>query len=283
MSISTIESATAFGVLDADAIADGSSFSALVARSIGRQANRLLKKRHTLLSLVWRTGTETINDVAQYRAEFTLDNQETTILPPMTVRKKPGITKADVYIRALIPNTREVTFRFSTLAQTDPRLQEMTVTGTGAPAWYTREIDLDPGAIEYFHLMARTGADLGALMDTAAYGTPNTDTIAFLDVLTPTEYTRKGGGTGWDHTMVAAGHSFRIIVANDIVLADQRIFGFSDLGGHHTLFFEAMDAGAYTAALSAKDQDLGLIEFEIRQLPWFALYQVLVVSKERTL
>lgn len=281
MSIATLEQASAFGALDADAIADGTSYSALVARNMGRQANRLLAKRHTLLSLIWPMTSEEAGDYSQYRAEWLASTADELILPPMTIRKKPGIVAADVYLRVYAASGVDVEFRLQTRAQQQRLQQVLTVVGTGAWAWATRELVLDSGELEELHVYARTGNDNGALMDTGTYGSPATGTIDSGDWLTSTSYTHHGSGITWDEQLVSAGHVFRIL-DNGLVLGDQAITNVVNLSGNHTIYFQGLSVDQWQRISGAAAAGRSL-DYEIRELPWFALAQILVVSKERTL
>lgn len=275
MSISTIEKATTFGALDLDAISDGSSYSALVARGLGRQANRLLAKRHQILSLVWPITASTVDDVSQYRAEWRITPLASMILPPLAMLKKPGITSGTLYLRALIPNGRKVFLRAGTLAIDAEQRQELECTGTGAWAWYSMTVALDPREAERLTLYARA-ADAGALLDTATYGSPASGTAA-PGHITPTQLRIDSPHT-LDTSLVDAGHYLDFIIDGSIMV-QRPVLTMDDSASHAMLGFATLDL-SFAVLLHSY---VGSVSWELRQQPWLALGQVLVVTDERSL
>lgn len=276
MSIFSIEAAESFGALDWDAMADGVQVDANACRTIGRQANRLLKKRHQILSLVWPVTVATIEDLSQRQQESIITPAWGLMLPPAAVLKKPGLTSATIYLRALVPSSRTVYVRVGTLAKDVETEQQITIAGTGSFAWYSGTITLDVGDREEIRLYGRS-ADQGALMNTATYGTPNSGLLSGVNLL-ETSMTLGSGSHSIDEDAVLDGHYIRFF-HGFWPAADRRLTGVFTGAGDHVLYFDALDTSTVNnLRLAART---GGSSFEIRQLPNISLAQVLVVTDER--
>ena len=296
MSIYSLEAATAYGALDYDAMVDARSLDANVARAMVRQSNRLIRKRHQLLNLVWPSRV----DDSQYRVEMVGAMYDEPLLAPLTVRKKPGLTTADVYLRVVVPSGRQVRFSFATRAQPNFVEQSVLHTGTGSWANVTRELTLDPGPLETLQVYYRAEGE-GALMDTATYGGPNTDDLEDY-ALTPTSlYSVDSPQPTWDEAAIArAGHYIRLLVRGTPVASSRILHGNSAVNNDHALHFDPLGEYVSMPVLVGQDpfrQRTGVIQrleegldpdptqntWEIRELAWFGLAQVLLVAQERAL
>lgn len=280
MTFRVFQVAESFGALDKAGIADGASLGAMQARVMARQANRLLKKRHQILNLMWPTPTTTINDLAQYANESVALPQSSMMIAPCLVLKKPGIVGATVYFRVRAGNGMKYALRVGTVAVDRPLAQEVAVTGTGSWQWASVSIALDPGDQERITVYLRADGASGALMDTGTYGSPNTGTIAIDDILTPSSLEEHAGGVTWDDQLVIDGHFIRFLQYGQPV-ADRQITLLRDHGGHHTLVFDALTRAQYES-LTQRGR-FAETSYEIREMPWVAMAQVLVVTDERTL
>lgn len=280
MSIFSIEAAESFGALDWDAMADGVQVDANACRTIGRQANRLLKKRHQILSLVWPITASTVDDVSQRHMEMVPDGAWGLVLPPQMMLKKPQITSATLYLRALVPNTRTVRVRVGTRASDAEGAQEFDLAGTGSFAYYSTSIALDPGEQEELRLYARTD-DTAALMDTGTYGTPNSGTVGTTGVVNIDHFVLPSGSHTIDQDAAIAGHVLRYLRGGfpvTTVLAEERITGVVTPGSDHVIQHEPMSP----EQLAAVRLNAAVTTFEIRQLTSLTLAQVLVVTEDRS-
>lgn len=292
MSIYSLEAATAFGALDYDAIVDGSPVDANRARAMVRQANRLIRKRQQLLQLIWPSRL----DDSAYRVELVAPISYEQVLAPLSIRKKPGLTVADIYLRVRAPSGRQVRFAVATRAQPDPQQQTVQHTGTGSWAYITREVALDPGPSELLTLYVRAEGE-GALMDTGTYGGPNSDTLEDYAVSSNSLYSVASPQPTWDERAIAeAGHYVRLLVRSQPLVERRILHGNSAINNDHALHFDdigplrinvpyMMGSGG-TVLLGAEggfDSDPANNSFEIRELAWYSLAQLLVVAQERAL
>jgi hypothetical protein len=275
------QSATSFGALDKAAIADGASLGAMQARTMARQANRLLKKRHQVLNLMWPITTTTIDDYSQYAAEFIAQVDATIMVPPVPCFKKPGITSGTVYIRSRSPNGVALSLRAGTLAVDHDTVQRTDVTGTGAWQWVSIPVTLDAGHQERLVIYLRAeGAD-GALMDTGTWGSPNTGGIDEDDLLTDIDLEeRSSPSTQWDPELAGEGHVI-VFYARGERVAERKITSITDHSGHQGITFEALTFPELYQLQSQK-HITGAVTYEIRAYPWIALAQVLLVTDERS-
>lgn len=294
MSIYALEAATAFGALDYDAIVDGVPVDANRARTMVRQSNRLIRKRQQLLQLTWPSRL----DDGAYRVELVAPIAWEPILAPLSIRKKPGLTVADIYLRVRVPSGRQVRFGFGTRAQPDPSQATILHTGTGAWEYITRELVLDPGASETLLLCARAEGE-GALMDTATYGAPNTDTLEDYALTGSSLYSVASPQPTWDEVAIAhAGHYVRMLVRGQPLMSRQILHGNSAVNNDHALHFAESSYVADIVRLApgmvglprvpiyidaGLDSDPANNTWEIRELAWYALAQVLLVAQERAL
>ena len=276
MSIFGIDHATSFGALDWDALTDGVQVDANTLRAMGRQANRLLKKRHQILSLVWPLTATTLEDYSQRQMEVMPDGAWGLVLPPQTMLKKPRLVGGTIYLRALVPNTRTVRVRAGTRSVNVEGSQEVNLLGTGSFAWYSSTIALDPGDREELRLYART-EDEAALMDTGTYGTPNSGTVGTTGVVNIDHFILPSGSHGIGHDAAVDGHVLRYLRAGHI-LAERRITGVVTPGSNHILQHEPLSSDELAAVrLNAEHT-----AFEIRAMTSLILAQVLVVTDERS-
>jgi hypothetical protein len=280
MTFRAFQVAESFGALDKAAIEDGASLGAMQARTMARQANRLLKKRHQVLNLMWPVTTTTINDLAQYANESVALPQSSMMIAPCPALKKPGIVGATAYFRVRAGNGMKYALRVGTVAVDRPQSQEVAVTGTGSWQWASVSIALDPGDQERITVYLRADGASGALMNTATYGSPNTGTLTVDDVLGQTAMEEHAGGVTWDTDLVIDGHFIRFLQYGQPV-ADRQITLLRDHGGHHTLVFDPLTADQFRS-LSQRGR-FTEVTYEIREMPWIAMAQVLVVTDERTL
>lgn len=281
MTFRDIDAATEFGCLDVDAIADGTAFGALQGRVMGRQANRLLQKRHQILNLMWPAFTTTINDNAQYVMEVEIAPSEALMLPGVPMLKKPGITSGTAYLRLRAPSSIAYTARVGTLAVDRYGQQEGSATGTGSWQWVEIPITLRPGFEERCTVYLHPDGAVGALMDTTTYGSPNTGgVVGGRDILYQSVLEYHGTGVTWDDDIPLDGHVIRWL-KNDVVVADKRITNTIDHGNHHTITFDPLTDSQYGTLMSSVRLTSG-VEWEIRSMPWIAVAQVLVVTDERS-
>lgn len=294
MSIYSLEAATAFGALDYDAMVDGRAVDANVARTMVRQANRLIRKRHQLLNLTWPMRL----DDGQYRVEMVGAMYDEALLAPLTIRKKPGLTAADIYLRVHAPSGRQVRFSFGTRGQPDYTQQSVSHTGTGSWANVTRALTLDAGPVETLQVYYRAEGE-GALMDTATYGGPNTDDLEDFALTETSIYSVDSPQPTWNEAAIArAGHYIRVLVRGQPVASSRILHGNSAVNNDHALHYDRLSTGYGRSAVGGifgrllPDQlaiDVGLDPdptqntWEIRELAWFGLAQVLVVAQDRAL
>jgi len=276
------QTATSFGALDKAAIADGTSLGAMQARTMARQANRLLQKRHQVLNLMWPITALTIEDYSQYHQEFIATNELVGMLPPAFVLKKPHVTTGTVYLRVRASSGAKLTVQAHTIATGDAAGATVDVTGTGSWQWATIDVSLDPGAQERLQLSLRATGTKGALMDTGTWGTPNSGTVADGDVFTVNRYEKLvGSNATWDPELAGAGHVF-VLFENSARVAEQRITAVIDKGSHHELNFEFLPGDVYNRLNQVRALGTGRVTYEIRELPWLAVAQVLLVTGERS-
>jgi hypothetical protein len=292
MSIYSLEAATSFGALDYDAMSDGVPLDANRARTMVRQSNRLIRKRHQLLNLVWPSR----QDDSQYRVEMLGNTDYEMLLAPLSIRKKPGLTKADIYMRVLVPSGRSLDLAFITLGQSNERQQQVSHAGTGAWANVTRELTLHPGPVEALTILARMEGQ-GSLMDEGVYGGPNSEDMTDYAVTFDHLSNVNSPQPTWNEIAIAqAGHYIDFKVRNRL-LARRRILGAGNTvaGNNHSLRFEPwarylvrdehgrISVAPFDAVLHGFDPDPSQNTWEIRVLTWWGLAQVLVVAQERAL
>lgn len=282
MTLRTIQVATSFGCLDVDAIADGTQFGALQARTLARQANRLLKKRQQILNLMWPITTTTIDDYAQYANEFLATERAYQVLAPMPMLKKPGIVGATVYLRVRASSGATLNMRAATLAVDRVGQQEASITGTGSWQWVSIPVVLDHGWQERLTLSIRAEGAVGALMDTSTWGSPNSGAVNDTDFLSVDYFEEHSSPTpSWDPELVGEGHTIVFSIDGEVI-AEQRLTSIIDYGSHHGLTFDPLATDDWQQLVLVKHIS-GRITYEIRTLPWLALAQVLVVTDERSL
>jgi hypothetical protein len=292
MSIYSLEAATSFGALDYDAMSDGVPLDANRARTMVRQANRLIRKRHQLLNLVWPSR----QDDGQYRVEMLGNTDYDMLLAPLSIRKKPGLTKADIYMRVLVPSGRSLDLAFITLGQSNYRQQQVSHAGTGAWANVTRELTLDPGPVEALTILARMEGQ-GSLMDEGVYVGPNSEDMTDYAVNFDHLSSVNSPQPTWNEIAIAqAGHYIEFKVRNQL-LSRRRILGAGNTvaGNNHSLRFEPfarylvrdengyLNEAPFHAVMHGFDPDPAQNTWEIRVLTWWGLAQVLVVAQERAL
>jgi hypothetical protein len=293
MSIYSLEAATAFGALDYDAMVDGRAVDANVARTMVRQSNRLIRKRQQLLNLVWPMRL----DDSQYRVEMVGAIYDEALLAPLTIRKKPGLTVADIYLRVLAPSGRQVRFSFGTRGQPDYTQQSVLHTGTGSWANVTRTLTLDAGPVETLQVYYRAEGE-GSLMDTATYGGPATGDLVDYALTETSLYNVDSPQPTWNEAAIArAGHYIRVLVRGQPVASSRILHGNSATNNDHALHYDRLATGYERFPVSrifgllpdqlsinvGLDPDPTQNTWEIRELAWFGLAQVLVVAQERAL
>lgn len=280
MTFRTFQVAESFGALDKAAIEDGASLGAMQARVMARQANRLLKKRHQILNLMWPTPTTTINDLPQYANESVALPQSSVMIAPCPALKKPGITSATAYFRVRAGNGMKYALRVGTVAVDRPQSQEVAVTGTGSWQWASVSIALDPGDQERITVYLRADGNSGALMNTATYGSPNAATLLIGDIVGESYLELHSTNPSWTDALVVDGHFIRLI-SQGVPIADRQIINLHDHGAYHVVVFEPLGQ-ALVGNFNTRARFVNA-SFEIREMPWIAMAQVLVVTDERTL
>jgi hypothetical protein len=294
MSIYTLESATAFGALDYDAMVDGRALDANVARTMVRQSNRLIRKRHQLLNLVWPMRL----DDGEYRVEMVGAMYDEALLAPLTIKKKPGLTAADVYLRVHAPSGRQVRYSFGTRGQPDYTQQSVLHTGTGSWANVTRALTLDAGPVETLQVYYRAEGE-GALMNTATYGGPNSDDLEDYALTETCLNSVSAPRPNWNEEAIArAGHYIRVLVRGQPVASSRILHGNSGTNRDHALHYDRLSTGYGRSAVGGIfgrllpdqlaidvgfDPDPAQNVWEIRELAWFGLAHLLVVAQERAL
>ena len=293
MSIYTLEAATAFGALDYDAMSDGVSFNANVARTMVRQSNRLIRKRHQLLNMVWPMR---VQGDGESSFEMMTATEYELLLAPFSIRKKPGLTKADIYMRVYVPSGRTLDLAFATLGQPNYTQQQVSHPGTSGWANVTRELTLHPGPIESLSIFARM-AGQGALMNEATYGGPNSGDLTDYAVTYDHLSNVNSPQPTWDEVLIARdGHYIDFSVRGSL-LTSRRILGSGNsvAGNDHSLRFDAwsrqiqrdefgrLSIAPFAPVLHGFDPDPAQNTWEIRVLTWWGLAQVLVVAQERAL
>jgi hypothetical protein len=220
------------------------------------------------------------------------------LLAPLTIRKKPGLTAADIYLRVHAPSGRQLRFSFGTRGQPDYTQQSVSHTGTGGWANVTRALTLDAGPVETLQVYFRAEGE-GALMDTATYGGPNTDDLEDFALTETSLYSVDSPQPTWDEAAIArAGHYIRVLVRGQPVASSRILHGNSATNNDHALHYDRLSTGYGRSAVGGifgrllPDQlaiDVGLDPdpasntWEIRELAWFGLAQLLVVAQERAL
>lgn len=282
MSIFAIEAAESFGALDWDAMADGVQVDANACRAIGRQANRLLRKRHQILSLVWPITTTTIEDFAQYPAEFIATPADGLILPPLAALKKPGLTSGTAYVRWRATSSARLSLRVGTRAVDVSGQQSLDVTGSGAWAWSEIPLTLQDTELEEISLYVRATRSVGALMDTATFGSPNQDDLD-ADYLVTATYLEKvaGSNPSWTDQVARHGHAIQFLDGSE-VLAVSTIRGVVAHSGNYALHFDPLPSQVSQRILQGRAASGTRIQYEIREIPWIAMAQLLVVTGERS-
>ena len=175
MGIQDIETASAFGALDGDALTDGRALDAHTLRTMAMQANRLVSKQQQIACLVWPEAATSVEGVSQHAFDVRSDFFEfAPIYMPILCPKCPGLTVGKVYIRAKIASGVKVRFAARTTLDRPDDAHTVTATGTGAFANYTiDDVEFQPGPLDTLTISARGDTARGTLADTSAYGTPN--------------------------------------------------------------------------------------------------------------
>lgn len=282
MSIFGIDHATSFGALDWDALVDGVQVDANTLRVMGRQANRLLKKRHQILSLVWPITTTTIEDFAQYPAEFVATPADGLILPPVPTLKKPGLTSGTAYVRWRAASSASLSLRVGTRAVDVSGQQSLDVTGTGSWEWADIGLTLQQTQVEEISLYVRATTSVGALMDTGTFGSPNQDDLNG-DYLVTGTYIEKvaGSNPSWDEEIGRHGHAIQFLDGSE-VLGVSTIRGVVRHAGKYALQYDSLPQHIMQRILEGRAASATRIQYEVREIPWIALGQLLVVTAERS-
>ena len=139
----------------------------------------------------------------------------------------------------------------------------------------------------------------GALMSTATYGGPNTDDLEDYALTETSLYSVDSPRPTWDEAAIArAGHYLRVLVRGQPVASSRILHGNSGVSRDHALHYDRLSTGFGRSAVGGifgrllPDQlaiDVGLDPdptqntWEIRELAWFGLAQLLVVAQERAL
>jgi hypothetical protein len=182
------EVASEYQQLDDAAVADGGFAHAHTLRAVARSSNRLITQGEPLLAL---------SPFA--RAPQTTEDLEHAIRAPVVTRwshlmrgawvrpKKPGLTKADVFVHAEITNGAVVDIAVHTLRAPDVlRAHEgdanlLRLVGTGAKKVYKfRGIDIAPGGRERFAFSVRG----------------NVGSASYVEEPNPTNYQASGSPRG---------------------------------------------------------------------------------------
>ena len=180
MGIQDVETASAFGALDGDALTDGRALDAHTLRTMAMQANRLVSKQQQIACLVWPEVATTVEGVSQHVFDVRSDFFEfAPIIPPLLCPKCPGLTTGKVYIRAKIASGVKVRFAAQTTLDRPADAHTVTATGTGAFANYTiNDVEFQPGPLDTLTISARGDTARGTLANTGTYGTPNSSSGA---------------------------------------------------------------------------------------------------------
>lgn len=191
MSIFTPQIAAAYGALDSDALVDDTPVSAYVGRELARAANRINSKGCHWFTLLWPSRDEpdasvdTPSDVLKKPFSATIWRAWKPILGPFGMKKKPGLTLAEMRMNAMIPGSDVIQIQVVTQAapfvsspsSSAPNL--ITITADGDDDWDDYTLDDLPvhhGAQETLTFYARSISQ-GAGGDTSTFGTPNSGDI----------------------------------------------------------------------------------------------------------
>lgn len=289
----TPEIAAEFGVLDSAGpnVADGGALDAHTLRTMAIQANRLTAQGHPLANMVWRENYNGNWDKSGWVYTFTsiAFPQWSPILPPIPVRKKPGLTRGMAKVRAVIPfrapsaGASTVHIKFETLGHpfsnstSDESVISMTsnaaTTGTLYGDASTEGVfDLLPTDEDLITIWMKADVN-GDTGDTSAHGVPYTGTItgATANAITvvPASLTWKDfTGTSW----AMAGH----YVEFDSTVREGTpvVTGYSDDGGTFGVLYLAPEL-KNPGALVGKT-------FTIRKLPTVAIQSISIYAQDRT-
>lgn len=279
MSVYDYQIASTFGVLDGDALGNGRALDAHSARVMARQHNRNLAKRQILYNKQWPQVARTLDDLSMYDAEWLAPLLWEPFLPPITVRKKPGATRADVHLRVRGEAGTRVDFRVATRARDDAGAQMVTASFSGDWEYLEIEVEVAPGDSETLTLLAKSRTE-GALLETSTFGGPASGTVTASDIIRERTFIRPGATwiTG-PSSLAGAGHYLRYldqtrIVAQALIEAVEINFTYGPAIEH-----QPIQHYRDVRAIAAR----GDLDFEIRAGTPFALSQVLVLLQERDL
>lgn len=210
--------------LDSDAFFDGAPVSSHVLRVMAHNANRLLAKESQMFQMCWPIyeTAPSAGGPVQRRYDYH-DSVSLTwyaIVPPFRIDKKPGSRKMEAKVLVSVVSGSRILLQVSTLAtpfaaNEGANSKNVVQYSSASDAFTTisfSDIDIDPGHSEHIGLWARA-VDLEGLVDTAAYGAPNSGSIQTLDIRRLGFTAVVGWGTGT--AGITPGQAGAIVVMKD--------------------------------------------------------------------
>ena len=291
MGIQDVETASAFGALDGDALTDGRALDAHTLRAMAMQANRLVSKQQQIACLVWPEVATTVEGVSQqiFEQVATFD-AFAPIAPPIMTPKCPGLTTGKVYIRAKIASGAKAVFSAQTTIEGPPDRHTVTATGTGAYANYTiNDVEFQPGPLDTLTISARGDTARGNLANTGTYGTPNSSDAAINR--TPNRSWRRDHMIDFAATwtvgppnLATAGHYIQVLEdyggSNERVLFRRRITGVPLTD--QLEFAPELGDELYNQLVTKAANTASTIQYEIREgATPFSVSQILAVLDAR--
>ena len=289
MGIQDIETASAFGALDGDALTDGRALDAHTLRTMALQANRLVSKQQQIACLVWPDVATTVEGVSQqiFEQVATFD-AFAPIAPPIMTPKCPGLTTGKVYIRAKIASGAKAVFSAQTTIEGPPDRHTVTATGTGAFANYTiTGVEFQPGPIDTLTISARGDTARGNLANTGTYGTPNSSSGAVSATLSWRRDALIHTTANWTvgpPNLATAGHYIQVLEdyggSNERVLFRRRITGLPLVD--RLEWAPELGDELYSQLVAKAANSASTIQYEIREgATPFSVSQILAVLDAR--
>lgn len=147
-----------YGALDDAVFADGRAVDAFTLRAMANAANRLMGAKSQMFA--WAKPTRVTTSTPDYTTyEVPVDADWSPVVPPFYVRKKPGTTRADFYVRCRATATTRLQIvtrgRPLQVSPVDGTAGVFTVTGgTSFGSVYVPPIPIDDGIDERISIWA---------------------------------------------------------------------------------------------------------------------------------
>ena len=301
MSIYDIETASTFGALHGDNLADGSPLDSWTLRTMARSSNLLSSHGEPMLSAVFDSdlsnGDETSGGLLGFGCLHWFQ-----ILPgPMTVPKKPGTNSLELCVNVAITGSGgagvdEIEIQVGTIA-TGGILERPSVSmpnvvscvSDGSNSWQTftlSGIPADPGPFEKITIAIRGKlSNPPTLANVGTYGSPNTGTVEAFWHVSESVCNLYSSAATWNtgpgvSTLADGGHAIRVVDSNGVEMLTPRtiIETGRDTGSGSTRYLYAYPGLDFPL----QTRELRNQTFEIVELPKWRFASIQLWTEDRT-